>query len=585
VTPLIAVENLSYAYPPAQPGDGPEWVLDGVDFQLNEGEFVALMSRTGSGKTTLCLALNGIVPHSTGGIIGGDVFVQGVNSKRATVPLLARQVGVVFQDPETQIFNLTVEMEVAFGLETLGIPPPEIRERVDWALDMVGMSRLLRRSPHQLSGGQKQRVAIAAIVAMLPKVLVLDEPTASLDPEGKIEVFEAIRRLKQQQTMSILMVSDEAEQIAEFADRVLVLADGKIKMRGTVDKIFSRSETLMAMGLSTPQVCAVASGLNRAHGTAFDFATLPAACAALKSRLPAASNRDVVVFPEKPPPETSTVILEAEDVAYAYGGEIPALNGLSLRVHAGELLAITGRNGSGKTTFARHLNGLLRPDSGQVRLHGENTAKQTVAALSRHVGYVFQNPDHQIFNDSVWEEIATGPRNLGFSAAMVKTRVEEAMAQFGLEALAGKPPSLLSFGWRKLVSIASVYAMGTEIFVLDEPGSGLDRDLIGRVMQVVNEFVRQGGSVLMITHDMRLIARHAGRCVVFDNGMVLADSTPRHIYQDSAMLEQAGLQPPQVTRLGQCLPGMPDDLLTVAEFCVTYAGAAGLARAGEERAG
>ena len=260
--PLIIIDNLTYAYPPAQPGAEPEWVLDGVDLEIAAGEFVAVMGATGGGKTTLCLALNGIVPHSTGGIIGGDVIVDGLNTKRQPVAELARRVGLVFQEPETQLFNMTVEMEVAFGLENLGLPRAEINERIEWALGLVRMQSQRQRSPFQLSGGQKQRVAIASMLAMQPKILVLDEPTANLDPVGKREVFAAIQTLRQQLAMTIIMVSHESEQIAEFADRVVVLHEGKVALSGSPTAVFSQITTLQQMGLAVPQASEVADFLG-----------------------------------------------------------------------------------------------------------------------------------------------------------------------------------------------------------------------------------------------------------------------------------------------------------------------------------
>jgi energy-coupling factor transporter ATP-binding protein EcfA2 len=229
------------------------------------------MGPTGGGKTTLCLALNGIVPHSTGGIIGGDVIVDGLNTKRRPVAEVARRVGLVFQEPEMQLFNMTAEMEVAFGLENLGLPRAEMIERIEWALALVKMQEWRQRSPFQLSGGQKQRVAIAAMLAMQPKILVLDEPTANLDPVGKREVFAAVETLRHQLDMTIIMVSHESEQIAEFADRVVVLHEGKVALSGSPTAVFSQITRLQQIGLAVPQVSEVAHFLNQRHGTAYDF--------------------------------------------------------------------------------------------------------------------------------------------------------------------------------------------------------------------------------------------------------------------------------------------------------------------------
>ena len=244
------------------------------------------MGPTGGGKSTLCLALNGIVPQSTGGVIKGDVLVEGLNTKRHPVAQLAQSVGLVFQEPETQLFNMSVEAEVAFGLENLGLPPQEILERIEWALALVGLRDLRQRSPFQLSGGQKQRVAIASILAMTPKILVLDEPTASLDPAGKVEVFSVVRQLRQQRGMTIIMVEHESERIAEFSDRVVVLNDrGQIELTGTPAQVFAQVERMQAIGLATPQVSQLAHCLNQTRQTGFVFTQLDEAYHALARRL------------------------------------------------------------------------------------------------------------------------------------------------------------------------------------------------------------------------------------------------------------------------------------------------------------
>ena len=277
---------MGYSYPSLDTNGQPEWVLRDINLDIAEGEFVSIMGATGVGKTTLCLALNGIVPHSTGGTIRGDVFIDGLNTKRHPVSDLAQRVGVVFQEPETQLFNVSVEAEIAFGLESLGLPNVEIGERLAWALSVVGMSEFRERSPFRLSGGQKQRVAIASILAMSPKILVLDEPTASLDPLGKTEVFSIVRELRQQRGMTIVMVEHESERIAEFSDRVIVLGDGKVQIASSPADVFARVGEMRALGLSIPQVSELAHCLNRRNKTNYTFTQLEEAFLALTESAP-----------------------------------------------------------------------------------------------------------------------------------------------------------------------------------------------------------------------------------------------------------------------------------------------------------
>lgn len=281
MTAIVKVEDLHYSYSSAVSVAPEDWVLRGVSFEVEEGEFLSIMGPTGVGKTTLCLSLNGIVPQSTGGVIWGTVTVDGLNTKREPVSELAQRVGLVFQEPETQLFNMSVEAEVAFGLESLGVDPAEMAERVDWALAVVGMSELRNRSPFHLSGGQKQRTAIASILAMTPRILVLDEPTASLDPLGKSEVFSVVRELRRQRGMTIIMAEFESEHIAEFSDRILVLNHGQVELQGRPAEVFSQVERMRQIGLAVAQVSEVAHCLNRRHRTDYAFTQLEDAYRAL----------------------------------------------------------------------------------------------------------------------------------------------------------------------------------------------------------------------------------------------------------------------------------------------------------------
>lgn len=258
----ISIHNLHYSYPPVTSDGDPVPVLHGIDLEVAKGEFVSIMGPTGVGKTTLCLALNGIVPRSMGGVFRGDVNIAGLNTRESPVANLASKVGVVFQGAESQLFNMTVEDEVAFGPETLGVDPAGIRERIDWALDVVQMTQYRKRSPFQLSGGQKQRVAIASILAMKPEIIVLDEPTSGLDSVGKFEVFRVVRELKRQEQITVVMVEQEAEKIAEFSDRVVVMDEGRIAMEGTPSEIFSQVERMHEIGLAVTQVSELARCLS-----------------------------------------------------------------------------------------------------------------------------------------------------------------------------------------------------------------------------------------------------------------------------------------------------------------------------------
>lgn len=576
-------------------GEGP--VLKGVDLEVERGEFVSIMGPTGVGKTTLCLALNGIVPQSTGGTIRGEVVVAGLNTRQHPVPELASQVGIVFQDPESQFFNMTVEDEVAFGPESLGLDPREIRERVDWALAVVRMSQHQHRSPFQLSGGEKQRVAIAAVLTMTPRVLVLDEPTSGLDPIGKAEVFRVVRELKQRDGMTIVMVEQESEKIAEFSDRVVVLCDGRVALVDTPDRVFAQVELMHEIGLAVPQVSELAHLFNTRRNTRYAFTSLEDAYQALVKK-PGLCKRGVEASAGKCPPKGSTPVLfekycdkpciVVQDLWYSYGGEVTALRGIDLEIADGDYVAVIGQNGSGKTTLVKHFNGLLKPMRGRVLVAppspphvwgGErgglrDTADLSVGQLAQTVGYVFQNPDHQIFCDTTRQELAFGPRNLGLPEAEVKRRVEEALARFDLGEYADRPPAVLGYGLRRKIGVAAVYAMRPRIFILDEPTTGLDWRSTMELMELIGEMHRHGHTIILVTHDMKLVAGFSQKCLVLRDGRVLAYDDTRTVFNRSEALRGTQIEPPQITALAKRMVpyGMPDDVLSVDEFYAAYCG-------------
>ncbi|MFZ5919170.1 MAG: ABC transporter ATP-binding protein [Chloroflexota bacterium] len=571
----IILRDLRFAYPALRPGSEAVRVLNGIDLQVERGEFLTVMGPTGAGKTTLCLALNGLVPHSTGGRFGGEVIVAGLNTREHPVARLASRVGLVFQDAESQLFNMTVEDEVAFGPEGQGLPRAEIGERVAWALAAVGMSAHRERSPFHLSGGQKQRVAIAAMLAMLPQILVLDEPTAGLDPLGKAEVFEVIRQLQRQRQMTILLVEQEAEKVAEFSDRVAVLHEGRIALIGSPDEIFAQVNRLRDVGVAVPQVSELATLFNGHGRRHFTFTTLDDAWHAL-----AFPGRPPITPPEKmdiPPMQrieqaNTALCVQVQELWHHYGGQNDALRGVDLEIHAGEWTALVGQNGSGKTTLAKHLNGLLKPSRGSVRIYGQDTTRASVGQLARQVGYVFQNPDHQIFSPTVRDEIAFGPRNLGLPPDEVAQRVAETLARFRLEAHAETPPALLGYGLRRQVGVAAVYAMRPRLFILDEPTAGLDGRGVEELMTLLAEMNAAGHTILLITHDMRIVARYARRVIVLHQGQVLLDGSPQSVFQQTERLAVAHLEPPQMAQLARrFIPwGMPQGILTVEPFYRAY---------------
>jgi energy-coupling factor transporter ATP-binding protein EcfA2 len=573
----ILIQALYYAYPPLREGDEAVPVLKGVNLQIERGEFVALLGRVGAGKTTLCMALNGLVPHATGGVFRGNVTILGQNTKQHTVPDLARSVGLVFQDPESQIVQMRVEDEVAFGCENLGIAPAEIEERVTWALNAVGLADYRERSSLLLSGGEKQRVAIAAMLAMQPQVLVLDEPTASLDPAGKSAVFKILAELRDRHEITIVMATQELERIARFADRVIVLHQGQIGLDGPPQEVFQQVARLQEWGIGVPQIAELGHLLTQRTGRGYRFTAMADAYKDLrhqarKLHLEKLRGTQADTPRKRTHPLTDRPQIAVQAVSHTYADGTAALRDISLEVYPGEFVALLGPNGSGKTTLAKHLNGLLKPSAGQVLIETRDTRTTRVAALARLIGYAFQNPDHQIFAPTVQEEIAFGPRMQELPRTIITQRVAEALDRFRLAPYADLPPALLGFGQRRQVALAAIIAAHPKALILDEPTGGLDWRSQQEFMDIVASIHTLGRTVVLITHDMRLVAEYATRAVVLLGGQLLFDGTPRALFGRPDILDQAGLALPPVTRLAQRLGpyGIAPGMLTTAEFAAAW---------------
>jgi cobalt transport protein ATP-binding subunit len=541
---LVETRDLWFKYPLTD-----AWTLRGISLSIDKGEFVAIVGPSGAGKTTLCLCLNGLIPNNVRGQFKGRVAVAGLNTATTSVAEIAHHVGMVFQSPESQLFGLTVEEEIAFGPENYKLPVGEIAERIDWALDIVRMKDLVSKSPYDLSGGQKQRVAIAGALALRPEVLIMDEPLTELDPIGKREVSTTIKRLRDEHEITVILVEHETEEIADYADRVVLVDEGQVNSEGTPRDFFQRVKYLQARGIDPPQVTRLAS---RLRDCCIWDGSLPIkldeATSSLKEILANHSSSAAPTPPSDVRSENEPII-SLDNVSFAYPDGTKALKNIKLEIKRGEFTAIIGQNGSGKTTLAKHLNGLLKPTTGTVRVLGKDTRKLTVADLARTVGHLFQNPDHQIFSKTVEEEVAFGPLNLRYSREEVASRVSEALSTIGIQELKDEHPLFLSKGQRQLVALASIISMNPEVLILDEPTTGQDATGRKRIMDLMHLLNAAGKTIIVITHDMRLVAEYSPRTVVMWQGEIIADEATRKIFSKPELLAQTFIQPPQITRL------------------------------------
>lgn len=543
---IVEIRSLVYAYR-RQHGRP---ALHGIDLAVGDGEFVAIAGRAGSGKSTLCYALNGLIPHSFGGHMEGEVTVCGLNTRQSSVPDLARHVGFVLQSAESQLVGLSVEEDTAFGLENIGLPGKEIAGRVSAALRMVRLDHLANRSPWTLSGGQKQRLAIAAAIAFQPRVLVLDNPTAELDPVGKVELMATLARLNHENGITIFMVNQELEEVLPYATRLLLMDEGRITRAGAPAEVIDSAEEILKVGVKLPDVIQVAYELRRAQRWRGPL-PLNVDQAAPQMRGLAASN--VLAVQSAPRKNGAEILIDVQNASFSYPNGNPVVRDVSLTIRRGEFVALMGPNGTGKTTLAKHFNGLLVPTDGRVLVEGKDTRNTSVAELARKVGYVFQNPDHQLFSRTIRDEFAFGPGNLGWAKQRIQSAVAQELEHLGGQQKGGDDPFFMGLAERKLVAIASVLIMKPDLLVLDEPATGADHEASLRIMDYLAALHRQGLTIVIVTHDVSLVANYTDRVVVVREGSVVLDGGPDEVFRKATELESCQVTPPQVAALAQAI--------------------------------
>lgn len=572
-TAHVKLEKLTYSYPHSD-----SQALSDVNLELEKGEFVLLVGSSGCGKSTLVRCLNRLVPEISGGSFSGRVLLRGKDLKKEKINRLALEVGMVFQNPETQLFCLTVAEDISFGPENLGLPRIEVLSRVEKALKAVRLEKLRDHFIFTLSGGEKQRTAIGGNLAMEPEILVLDEPTSDLDPAGTQEVLELLRRLNEEKQTTLILIEHKLDSVFEMADRMLVMDEGRLIFDGKPFEILCREEeTLKKLGIHPPQLIEIARllGMDSEASIAPSYENVLKRLAELL-KVPAAKSQLESWKGQKL--ETSTSILSSEDnlphvrienLCYRLEDGSEILKNINLDIKNGEFLALLGHNGAGKTTLAGHLIGFFRPSCGRILLNGKDTEGYSTAQLSRKVGYLFQNPDSQIFMDSVIKEIRFGLETVGIPEEEIEKRVNESLEIMELSAYKNRHPHSLSRGQRQRLAVASILAIEPDLLVLDEPTTGQDRGHIFKFLDKIRELKKLGKTVILITHDMELVAEYAERVVVMKQGRILLDGHTANVFSNTEELNEAGIIPPLLSRLGLDLKkqgiNVPP-LLTVSEL-------------------
>ena len=559
---VVTIKDLQFRYKGEK-----KWALDGISLDIPKGEFLVIMGASEAGKSTLAACLNGLIPHYMRGRLNGDVVVLGLNTKEATVPELAENVGIVFQDFEAQLFSTNVELEVAFGPENFGVPRAEIKRRIDENLKYVGLEEFRNRPPFTLSGGQKQKLAIASVLAMQPKILVMDEPTTDLDPISKQGIFEIIDKLRQSDDITLIVVEHETEE-ALNADRIVLIQDGKLIKSGPVREILQDVESLEELGV-------MPLGIPKFFNKVIPSSQLPltpdeGVMAFKQANLQISESKfeELVLAEDAASQKFSTPIIQCKDLEHTYPNGVHALQGMDLDINRGEMVAIIGQNGSGKTTLAKHFNGLLMPTGGGIRVNDIPTSDQGIFKLGQHVGYVFQNPDHQIFSEFVFDEVAFSPRLRKVPEDVMKERVSEALEAVGLAGYEQEDPFSLTKSGRQRVAVAAVLAIQPDVLILDEPTTGLDYTEQRSMMDMVKRLNERGSTTIFITHHMWVVAEYAQKVFVIKDGKILLKGSTREVFSQEKILEESFLRPPHFVQLANRLGKTflkPDEMIACLE--------------------
>ena len=530
---IVKAKNLTFEYIRRDEDGNVEGItkaVDNVSIDIKQGDFVAVLGHNGSGKSTFAKHLNALVMPTE-----GTVWVDGMDTREEENTLKVRQTaGMVFQNPDNQIVGTLVDEEVGFGPENIGVPTEEIWERVEKSLKAVGMYAFRNQSPNKLSGGQKQRVAIAGIVAMKPKCIVLDEPTAMLDPLGRKDVLNVLHELNRQENVTVILITHYMEEVIDI-DKLYVMDDGKLVMSGTPREIFSQVEKLKKLRLDVPHVTELAYELQ-------------------KEGVPLKNG---ILTSEEFTEELIRVRNEGFNVNNIYekgtGFERQALKNVSCAIEDGEFIGLIGHTGSGKSTFIQHLNGLVKPTEGHIYYNGRDIYEQgfNMKELRSRVGLVFQYPEHQLFETEIFKDVCFGPKNLGLSQKEVEIRAFESLRLVGIDDnMFYQSPFDLSGGQKRRVAIAGVLAMKPDVLILDEPTAGLDpkgRDDILNCLKYLRE--ETGMTIILVSHSMDDVANYVSRIMVMNDGVLTYDDTPRNVFRHYKELEEIGLAAPQVTYL------------------------------------
>ena len=556
--PIIKFENFGFKYNAQQ-----EPTLYDINLSISKGEKVLIAGPSGCGKSTLAHCINGLIPSSYRGEMSGSLTIAGRETRDMGIFEISRHVGTVLQDSDSQFIGLTVAEDIAFALENDCVALPEMKQRVAQAAKLVGISSHLGHAPNELSGGQKQRVALAGVMVDDVDVLLFDEPLANLDPATGKQAVELIDEIQEKTGAAVIIIEHRLEDVLHrHVDRVVLMGEGRIIADVSPDELLS-SSLLSDSGIREPLYI---TALKYA-GVEIKADMAPASLDTIK--LTEEQKERVRGWfrsrPETPAREEKKVLLEAKDISFAYDNGHQALKDVSLTVYAGELMAIAGTNGAGKSTFSKLICGFEKQQQGSLSFAGRDLMEMSIKERADHIGYVMQNPNQMISKVMIYDEVALGLRTRGLSEEEIIPRVEETLKICGLWPFRNWPVSALSFGQKKRVTIASILVLKPEMIILDEPTAGQDYRHYTEIMEFLRGLNEQGITVVMITHDMHLMLEYAGRAVVFSGGRVIADDSSARILTDSEVIRKASLKETSLYPLSQ-MCGIEDGRAFVQRF-------------------
>lgn len=547
------------------------FALNNISLSIEAGEFVGIIGPSGSGKTTLASIFSGAIPHHYSGELSGIVKIAGQETKNLALTNIACLIGSVIQDIDAQMVAANVEDEILFGLENFGVAHNEIPNRIDEALQIVGISDLRNRDLDTLSGGQKQKVAIAAILALKPKVMVLDEPTCALDPVSSKMIFSILKDLNKNFGITVVVIEQKVALLSEYCKRLVVLSNGTLSLDLPVGQALKNMDLLYSIGINYPRTTHLVNDLQRE--SVCSKSDLPVSvedtvntivntinsgnslvshddshsecdedkCAAAFDFSNASQNLA----------QNSSPCLSLQNVSFSYPSGVSALENVSFDAYPGELVTLVGRNGAGKTTVTKIINGLLKPNSGSIFIDGKNTSNMKISQIAHYVSTLFQNPDRQLCKDTILEEVAFSCILLGESVKEANDHAMQVIEKLNLDPNAS--PFMLSRGQRQMVALAATVVTKPKILVLDEPTCGLDYMECLRIMQVVEDLRDHGCCVIMVCHDMEVVLDFATRLIVVNDGHILEDGSISHVFENKSICDEAALCAPLLCAVSQGL--------------------------------